>query len=349
MPPPPLPPSTPPSRWRPVGATTPAARTPPPPSPAPPHPFTGPAPMVGQPPPGGRPPRPRRAWLYVLIVVAVLAIVVGTLLLTVGRQHTTLSGDARPAPVTPSGPSDSPRAVADRFIALETARYNAAGTDTPPANRASYGAVSCAADLAQMPDTGASLTPAPGPVHYTFSPPTITPTTGGRYLLQITRTDTTTGDQGDGLFFLQQESGRWVVCGLYPNTEPNPDATGTNNGADPVPSPAPLSAPVGSGSDTGPPTTVSAFLTTLAQAVSSGQIGTAAEMICLDDPAADSLVESWASAHAHIDVQAVDTSGGPTAASARIDVTPPDQAPGTYGLILQQAPTGWCIEALQQQ
>jgi hypothetical protein len=277
-------------------------------------------------------------------------VIVLILLLTLGKHHSVLSGHAMPAPATNRNQgSSNPQTVADQFIALESARYNS-GTPTPSATRTVYASVSCAADLAQMPATGPVSNRSLTPPRYEFSrQPTIIPLMGGRDLLRIARTDTASGDVGDGLFFLQKESGAWKVCGLFPSTQPSvADADGGEGTAQATSTTSP-------GSDTNglsngdQPVNARDFLDNFAHTVGSGLFGTAAQSICVDNAAADTSVENWARAHANIVVQSIDTSGDPAAASARIQVTPPGQQPATYGLILQQSNSTWCVESLQQQ
>lgn len=295
----------------------------------------------GSPPssPGGPTGPSRRTWLLVGIAAVVIAAVALTLVFTAGGSHTA-TGHATTSP--------DPKTVAQTFLRLETARYNA-GTQAPDPTRAEYGSVSCRADLAQMKaGSGNTLPPAPPSPHYSFAIDSITSTSGGRLLMRATRTDNTTGDQGDGLFYIQRESGAWKICGLFDSTQPpdnagdGPGGAGSSGGAAP-PQPSAGSPPGGGQSASGP----QGFLSTFAQAVSSGLVGTAASSICVDASSLDSAVLGWTNAHAHVQVQTVDTSGGPAGASARIQVSTPDQDPATYGLVLQPQSGGWCIEDVQ--
>jgi hypothetical protein len=266
-----------------------------------------------------------------------------TLVFTLGGGgHRTVAGHATPF--------NTARSVAQTFARLETARYNAgSATSTPDPTRAQYGSVACRADLAQM-QAGTKAAPPPAPAHprYTFAIASITPTTRGRQLLRITQTDTTTDEQADGLFYMQRESGAWKVCGLFDNTAPPDTADGSGGSGGSGSGGSGVSAPPTDGSPSGDQSASDphSFLNVFAQAVSSGQVGTAASSICLDAPSLDTAVLGWTDAHAVVTVQAVDTSGGSADTSARIQISASGVAPATYGLELQQQTGTWCIEAV---
>jgi hypothetical protein len=147
-----------------------------------------------------------------------------------------------------------------------------------------------------------------------------------------------------------KESGAWKVCGLFDSTQPPPDVDAGSGGTGPtgIPAPATGDAPgagSGGGQSISDPHT---FLAGFAQAVHTDLIGTAASAICTDAPQLDTTVLGWAGAHAQVSLQALDTSGLPSGASARVQVSPSGQKPATYGLVLTQQPSGWCIEDVQQ-
>lgn len=305
-------------------------------------PPMGPPGMPPPPAPRGPAGQSRRTWLVVALAAVAVVAVALTLVFTLGGGgHSTVTGHAAPV--------SDPRTVAQTFLRLETARYNAgSGSSAPDPTRALYGSVSCRADLAQMqPGTSSTPPPLPAKPRYTFAIDSITPSTGGKQLLRITRTDTSTGDQGDGLFYVQQESGAWKVCGLFDSTQP-PDTAGgsggSGSGGSDGSAPSTGSAPSGGQSASDP----HGFLNSFALAVSGGLVGTAASSICIDAPSLDSTVLGWTSAHDVVSVQAVDTSGGSAGASARIQVSASGAAPATYGLVLQQQNGAWCIETVQQ-
>lgn len=260
--------------------------------------------------PPAPPPSSRRAWIIAAVAVVVVVAVALTLVFTLGGDHGVAG---RPASVNDA------RTVAQTFANLETERYNSGTLDSAPdPSVAAYAGVSCARDLAEMRGNGAR--PAPlNPPHryYSFAIEAITAGPSGHQLLRIARTTLSSGDVGTGLFTLQRESGRWVVCGLFPDTEPaDPTNGGQGSGGN---GSAGSGAPgggsgadsSGAGSSSGEPTQPSdlqQFLNDFGHAVAAGEVGTAAQAICTDDPEADGPIESWTSAHAQITSQ-VKTTG----------------------------------------
>lgn len=229
--------------------------------------------------PPAPPPRPTggRQWLVPTVVgVAAIAVVV-TLAVTLGGA----SGQTGRAAANTDA-----RTVAQTFANLESRRYNA-DQDTPNPSSAAYGSVSCRADLVEMrKDDGTPPRLRTGQRLYTFAVKSIKPTSGGRQLLTIARTTLASKEVGDGLFYLQRESGRWKVCGLYPDTEP-PDDSGSgsspSSGAEPLPS-------SGGGSSE---EDVRGFADSFAEAVSTGVVGLVDTSICPDDPEAKGPIEGW--------------------------------------------------------
>jgi hypothetical protein len=271
------------------------------------------------------------------------------LVLTLPQHHMAIEGHARGASGTSASQQrgDDPHAVAERFAALESARYNANSAQLPEATQADYGGVSCHADLARMPATGPALSAPVGPPHYMFAVASVIPAADGRSILRIVRTDRTTGEVDSALFYLQKESGSWRVCGLYPDTQP-PDAGSDQTAANGDPA-APTTESDGNLANPGAGGVLSAnargFLDTFIHAVRAGLVGTAAQAICLDDADADGAVQAWTTTRSRVDVQAIDDSAA-TGASARIQVAQPGHPPTTYGLILSQTLGRWCIEQL---
>lgn len=293
-------------------------------------PSAGPAGLRPSTTPDSPPPTTWQRWIAAAALVVVAA--VATVLVV-------LTGQGNPNTARPDA-----RTVAAMFADLEARRYNASNPP-PHATRATYAAVSCEADLAQMSVIGPPLPPLPTHPRYTFAVTSIKATQDGRDLLTITETDTASGNTGDGLFYLQQQQQGWRVCGLYKNTEPSPQATNGTSIAG--------GASTNTRSGASVSTAVQQFLSTVGASVAAGDFGTALEAVCTQDPAAtaaDAPVESWAQGHARIQVDLpIDTSGGPAIASARIHVSQSGHAPVTYGLVLQQDAGRWCIDQIQQE
>lgn len=114
------------------------------------------------------------------------------------------------------------------------------------------------------------------------------------------------------------------MCGLYQSTSP-PTPSSNAGGSESVPTAPPTDTATG-GSST---QTVQDFLSNFGSQIAAGNVGTVLTLIChasANDPdpaAADSPVESWALAHAHVQpVLPADTSGGPGIASVRMQVSP---------------------------
>jgi hypothetical protein len=303
-------------------------------------------PPSGLPTPPAGPPGSTRRWIIAVAAVVVVLAVAVTLVFTLGGSHTVV-GKATPA-------TDA-RTVAQTFLHLQTQRYNAGSTtSTPPPAAAAYAGVSCAQDLSQMRGNGANPPPL-SPPHKLFylAILSISPASNGHQLMRISRYTVATGDVADDLFTLQREAGKWTVCGLFPDTQP-PDPAGSSDagGSDGSGQPAPTTA--SSATDDGAPSTHTdatgpqGFVDGFAQAINSGQTGTAAEAICLGDPGSESVAEDWISAHDHVAVQSLDTAssagGGIT---ARLQVTAAGQAPASYTALIQQASSGPCLAQIQ--
>jgi hypothetical protein len=291
--------------------------------------------------PQDKPPTPSPSKHGRIIATAAAIVVVAvavTLAFTVGSRKP-ITG--KPTPATDG------HTVAQTFVNLETERYNAgSATNTPEPSETAYAGVSCARDLAEMHGNGAHPAPLNPPHHlYSFAIVSISPTTSGRQLLRIARTTLASGDVGDGLFSLQRESGRWTVCGLFPDTQPSdPNAnsgngtSGDNGGGD-----------AGSRSSGGPAmqsSDLQRFLDTFTHAVATGQVGSVAEAICADDPQADRPIESWTSEHAQIRAQVSTT--GTVGGSASLQVSATGQPPTTYTAVITQQNDQLCIEILTQ-
>jgi hypothetical protein len=252
--------------------------------------------------------------------------------------------------------------VVNAFIAVETARYNAPSAtadSAPQPNAAAYAKVSCQRDLAEMRNDGSGPPPPTvpaGALRFTFAVVNITPTTNGRLVLRLSRTVVATQDVGDGLFYVQKESGAWKVCGLFSDTQP-PD-TSTNGGSAGTSGsgqPSPTDNSGGSGGGSSPAQTVAngpqGFLDGVVQAINQGLVGTAAQAVCLGDPGSLTVVEGWISAHDQVAVQSLDTTGGGGATPAHLHVTPPGQASATYTALVQPSGSvqgGPCLAQIQQ-
>jgi hypothetical protein len=307
-------------------------------------PPMGPPSGLSGPPTAPLPGSSRRWIIAVAAVVVVLAVAI-TLVFTLGGNHT-VAGTATPA-------TDA-RTVAQTFLNLETQRYNSGTqTSTPPPSAAAYAGVSCAQDLNEM--RGNSATPPPlSPPHqiFAFAIVSITPASNGHQLLRLSRYTPATGDVADGLFTLQREAGKWTVCGLFPDTHPPDPGTSGSGGSGGSAQPPP---PTGDGGADGgaTPTQTNAtvpqgFLDGFVQAVNSGQVGTAAEAICLGDPGSESVAEGWISAHDQVAVQSVDaTPNAGGGIPARLQVTGAGQLPATYTALIQQASSGPCVAQIQ--
>jgi hypothetical protein len=192
------------------------------------------------PPPEGWPPPPhgrslRRGWVIAAGALAAVVAVGAIVLLTLTGHQPHLPGRTPPTTrvqaAAPGPPAAALHAVA-RFITLEVARNNDIADFQPDGNppdpvRGFYEGVSCQADLDQMAATGPTP-PTPQSPRYTFTIKSTTPTTDSRYLLVLHALDTQTGRAGDGSYYLQLESNRWVVCGLYFKNAP--PSTGDGSG-----------------------------------------------------------------------------------------------------------------------
>jgi len=314
----------------------------------------------GWPPPGAAPPSgppsgsPRRRWMIAAATVLAAAAVALTLVFTLGG-HATTAGRAVPS-------ADTSGAVVNAFIALETARYNAPSAtvdSAPQPNAAAYARVSCKQDLAEMRNDGSGPpppSPPVGPLRFTFAIVNITPTKDSRLVLRLARTVVATQDVGDGLFYVQKESGAWKVCGLFSDTEPpDPSAGGGSAGSGGSGQPSPSDNGSGAGAGSAPAQTVAngprGFLDGVVQAINQGLVGTAAQAVCLGDPGSLNVVEGWISAHDQVAVQSLDTIAASGTTPARLQVTPPGQASATYTAAVQPSGSvqgGPCLAQIQQ-
>jgi hypothetical protein len=285
-------------------------------------------------------------------------------LLTLGGHHPTLPGRTLPTRVQAgsAGPPAAALQAANRFLTLEVARNNdttdAQPDGTPPDPiRASYQGVSCQADLDQMAATGPTP-PTPQSPRYTFTIQSVTPTTGGRYVLALHGVDTQTGHTGDGSYYLQLQSTRWVVCGLYRNTEP--PATGNGSGGSGSGGGSGSNSGGGSGGSGGTSIDNSAgsngsaltssdpltFLRAFAQAVNAADVNTAAGATCPNSPAT-ATVQGWINDHDQLQNLSVADVQGPQADGQVQLATPGSSATTRYALWMQLAGQNhtWCIRA----
>jgi hypothetical protein len=287
-------------------------------------------------------------------VLAVAAVAVVAVLLTVGGHHGALFGRPLPTGAGARGGQAAPPAaavnVAKQFALVEQARENDTADFSsdgypPDPMRAAYVSVSCQADLTQMATSG-PIPPTPQSPRWTMQVPknnAIRPTTGGRYLLDIVGVDTQTGTTGTGHYYLQQEQNRWVVCGLYKNTEP----PSTSNGAPGSGSGAAGGTSIHS-TDGGSAITSSdpaVFLNAWAAAVDAGDGNTAVSATCPNSPATGT-VQGWIATHAQVQRVAVPSVQGGNA-EGDIDLSLPGSATTTQAMWMQQATNGgaWCIRA----
>ncbi len=300
----------------------------------------GPGAPMGQSPIGPMPSGPTpgsggRQWLVPSIVGVVVVAVVVALAVVLGGSST---------PGRAAAGTDE-RTVAQTFANLEDIRWNAGSPDNPPnASSAAYASVSCKADLAEMrKDDVKPAQPKPGPQLYTFAIKSIAPSTRGRQLLTITRTTLASKETGDGLFYLQQESGKWKVCGLFADTEPpDPDAS-PSSGSEPPPSDsAPPSAPGGGGGSE--QEQVRSFANSFAEAVGTGVFPLVHNAICADDQAADGPIQQWTNAKAQVTVQSI--TAGATGGSAKLQVSGPGLPSSTPTIVIGPENGTLCIQVL---
>jgi hypothetical protein len=186
--------------------------------------------------------------------------------------------------------------------------------------------------------------PTPQSPRYTFKIQSVTPATGGRYVLALHALDTQTGHTGDGRYYLQLQSTRWVVCGLYHNTEPPATGNGgSGNGGSGGTSIDNSAAGNGSALTSSDPLT---FLQAFAQAVDAGDVNTALGATCADSPAT-ATVRGWISDHDHLQNVSVADVQGPQAVGQVQLGTPGSSTTTRYALWMQLAGQNntWCIRA----
>ena len=294
----------------------------------------------------------RRVWFIVAGGLAVAAVAVVAVLLIVGSgHHGALFGRPVPTGAGARGGQAAPPAaavdVAKRFAAIDQARENDTADFTadgypPDPVRAAYASVSCQADLTQMADSGPTP-PTPQAPRWTIQVPKqngIRPTTGGRYLLDLAGVDTQTGDTATAHYYLQQETGRWVVCGLFKNTEPSPSASNgaPGSGGTTISNSANGVAAITSSNPV-------AFLNAFAAAVTTGNANTAMSATCPNSPAT-ATVQEWITNHDQVQRVSVPSAQGGTA-EGDIDLSSPGSATTTQAMWMQQATQGgaWCIRA----
>jgi hypothetical protein len=284
--------------------------------------------------PSGPAPGSGRQWVVpgVVGVVVVVAVIVAAVV---------FGGSSTPGRAA-AGTDE--RTVAQTFVNLEDARWNAGTPDNPPnASSIAYGSVSCKADLAEMrKDDAKPPQPKPGPKLYSFAIKSIAPSTQGRQLLTVTRTTLASKETGDGLFYLQQESGKWKVCGLFDDTEPPDPGAAPSSGSEPPPG----------GSDSAPPSAPGAseqaqvqdFAESFADSVALGVFALVQHSICADDTAAVPTIQQWTTAHATVKVVSV-TAGG-SGGSAKLQVSGSGVAPSTPTIVITREDLAMCIESL---
>jgi hypothetical protein len=298
-----------------------------------------------------------RQWLMPSVVGVVVVAVVVTLAVVLGGSST---------PGRAAAGTDE-RTVAQTFTNLETARWNAGSPDNPPdPSVAEYGAVSCQADVTEMrKDSGKPPKPKPGPKLYSFAIKSITPSTKGRQLLTITRTTLADKTTGDGLFFLQQEGGKWKVCGLFNDTEPQDSDAAPSSGSQPPPSqgseppPSQGSAPPSGGSQSAAPPAgggsadggseqqqVQAFANSFAQAVATGVFPLVQTAVCPDSPEVLPPLQKWTNAKAKVKVQSVKS--GTAGGEALLQVSGQGLPTTNPTIVIVTQSQGLCIDVLAQ-